>query len=51
MSVPATVPVAAWGARWIKDGYRKNSNPVMVTALKTLSDEELDAVADYLSRL
>ncbi len=37
--------------RWIKDGYRKNSNPVMVTALKTLSDEELDAVADYLSRL
>jgi cytochrome c553 len=36
---------------WIKDGYRKNSDPVMVAAVKTLSAEELDAVADYLSRL
>jgi cytochrome c553 len=37
--------------KWIRDGYRKNSNPVMVSKVKSLSDEELDAVADYLSRL
>ena len=37
--------------KWIKDGYRKNSDPVMVAAIKTLSSDELDAVADYLSRL
>jgi cytochrome c553 len=36
---------------WIRDGYRKNSNAVMVDQIKALSDEELDAVADYLSRL
>jgi cytochrome c553 len=36
---------------WIRDGYRKNSNAVMVTEIKALSDEELDAVADYLYRL
>jgi cytochrome c553 len=37
--------------KWIRDGYRKNSNPLMVTKVKSLSDEELDAIADYLSRL
>jgi cytochrome c553 len=37
--------------KWIRDGYRKNSNPLMVTKVKALSDEELEAVADYLSRL
>jgi len=37
--------------KWIRDGYRKNSNPVMVTKVKSLSDNELEAVADYLSRL
>ena len=37
--------------KWIQDGYRKNSNPAMVTEVKLLSDDELDAVADYLSRL
>jgi len=36
---------------WIRDGYRKNANPVMVSEIKAMSDEELDAVADYLSRL
>ncbi|MCW8957197.1 MAG: c-type cytochrome [Gammaproteobacteria bacterium] len=37
--------------KWIRDGYRQNSNPVMVEQTRTLSDNELDAVADYLSRL
>ena len=37
--------------RWIRDGYRKNSNPLMVNEVKALSDEELAAIADYLSRL
>jgi len=37
--------------RWIRDGYRKNSNKLMVTELKGLSDSDLSAVADYLSRL
>jgi len=37
--------------KWIRDGYRKNANPAMVAEVKTLSDEELDAAADYLSRL
>lgn len=37
--------------KWIRDGYRKNANEVMLKEVKALSDEELDAVADYLSRL
>jgi len=37
--------------KWIREGYRKNANEVMVTEVKALSDDELDAVADYLSRL
>jgi cytochrome c553 len=37
--------------KWIRDGYRKNSNPAMVVQVKTLGDNELDAVADYISRL
>ncbi len=37
--------------KWIREGYRKNANEVMVTEVKALSDSELDAVADYLSRL
>jgi len=36
---------------WIRDGYRKNADPAMVGIVKALSEEELDAVADYLSRL
>jgi cytochrome c553 len=36
---------------WMRDGYRKNGNAAMITEIKALSDEELDAVADYLSRL
>lgn len=37
--------------KWIRDGYRKNANEAMVVEVKALSDTELDAVADYLSRL
>ncbi|RDH82870.1 MAG: cytochrome C [endosymbiont of Galathealinum brachiosum] len=37
--------------KWIRDGYRKNSNPQMVAEVKALSDSDLDAIADYLSRL
>jgi cytochrome c553 len=37
--------------KWIRDGYRKNANELMVKEIKALSDEELDAVADYLSRM
>lgn len=37
--------------KWIRDGYRKNSNPTMVEQVKTLPDNELDALADYISRL
>lgn len=37
--------------QWISNGYRKNSNPAMVVLVKTLSAEEMDAVADYVSQL
>jgi cytochrome c553 len=37
--------------KWIRDGYRKNANEVMLGEVKKLSDDELSAVADYLSRL
>ncbi len=37
--------------KWIRDGYRKNANAAMVIEVKALSDDELETVADYLSRL
>jgi len=37
--------------KWIRAGYRKNVNLAMVTEVKQLSDNEMIAVADYLSRL
>ena len=36
---------------WIRNGYRKNSNAAMVIEVKALNDSQLDAVADYLSRI
>ena len=36
---------------WISSGYRKNTNPLMVERVKALSKAELNAIADYLSRL
>lgn len=35
----------------IRDGKRKNANPDMVKAISNYGDAELDAVADYMSRL
>ncbi len=37
--------------QWISNGYRKNSNPAMVIQVKTMSAQEIEAVADYVSRL
>jgi len=38
-------------SKWIRDGYRKNANEAMLLQVKTMTDDDLDAVADYLSRL
>jgi cytochrome c553 len=35
----------------IRNGTRRNANPEMVKVIKPWKDKELDAVADYLSRL
>lgn len=37
--------------RWIRDETRRNANPDMVKAIKPYTDEDLGAVADYMSRL
>lgn len=37
--------------RMIRDGTRRNANPDMVNAIRNYSDEDIDAVADYASRL
>ena len=37
--------------RMIRDGERGNANPDMVKVIKSYSDQELEAVADYVSRL
>ena len=36
---------------WIRDGIRKNADPAMVQILSKFSDQDIQAVADYLSRL
>lgn len=38
-------------ARLVRDGQRGNANPDMVRVIKPYSDEDLEAVADYMSRL
>jgi len=35
----------------IRDGRRRNANPDMVKVVKQYTDEDLDAVVDYMSRL
>lgn len=37
--------------KWIRDGYRRNSNAEMVKQIKPMNDEQLDTIADYLSRI
>lgn len=36
--------------RWIRDGFRKNGNAGMVEIVKNYSDEDMNAVADAISR-
>ena len=38
-------------ARFIRDGKRGNANPDMVKVIKSYSDDDLEAVADYISGL
>ncbi|MFA7269423.1 MAG: c-type cytochrome [Sterolibacterium sp.] len=38
-------------ARFIRDGQRGNANPDMMRVIKAYSDDDLEAVADYMSRL
>lgn len=35
----------------IRDGVRRNANPRMVEVVRPMSDAQLDALADYMSRL
>jgi cytochrome c553 len=37
--------------RMIRDGERRNANPDMAGAIRHYSDEEIDAVSDYMARL
>lgn len=37
--------------RWIQSGYRQNADPAMRAQLKDLTDQDLMALADYVSRL
>lgn len=37
--------------KWIRDGYRKNSDPDMVLQVKPLSNGAIEAVSDFISRL
>ncbi len=36
--------------KWIRDGYRTNSNPGMLALIKNMSDQDLVNLADYVSR-
>lgn len=37
--------------QWIRDGRRKNANPVMLQKIKDMDDDTLQSIADYVSRL
>jgi cytochrome c553 len=36
---------------WIRDGFRKNGNALMVEKLKPMSDGDISILADYISRM
>ena len=36
---------------WIRDGFRKNGNALMVEKLKPMSDDQISMLADYISRM
>lgn len=38
-------------SKQIRDGVRRNGNPRMVKAIKKYTDQDIEAVSDYLSRL
>lgn len=38
-------------SRDIRDGRRRNANPDMVDSIGDYTDEDIDAVADFMSRL
>lgn len=38
-------------SQWIRDGLRRNANPEMVKAIRDMSNEDIEAVSDYISRL
>ncbi len=38
-------------SRVIRDGKRRNAHPAMVTVIKSYTDEDIAAVADFMSRL
>ncbi|MEE9350903.1 MAG: c-type cytochrome, partial [Thiotrichaceae bacterium] len=37
--------------QWMRDGLRKNANPVMLAHIKELDDATLGYIADYISRI
>lgn len=37
--------------KWMQSGYRKNTNPAMLTIIKDMTDAEFEAIADYVSRM
>jgi cytochrome c553 len=37
--------------QFIRDGDRRNSNPDMVKVIKSYTDTDMEAVADYMSQL
>ncbi len=37
--------------KWMRDGYRANSNPAMLDLIKNMNASELSDLADYVSRL
>ena len=37
--------------KWIKEGKRRNANPDMVKQVQNFSEDDIEAVLDYTSRL
>lgn len=36
---------------WMRDGYRTNADPIMLKLIQNMDQQQLEAVADYVSRL
>lgn len=37
--------------QWMRDGYRTNADPTMLKLIQNMDEQQLEAVADYASRL